>query len=108
MIQTVYYHDFYHAFQRIHPDNFSREGLQVLFDHLEQLEDDIGEETELDVIAFCCEYSEDPASYIADQYRIELDPDADEDDQKKAVVDYLQDQGVYIGETDETIIYRQF
>ena len=40
------------------PNNFSKAGLFALFDYLEQLEDDIGEETELDVIALCCEYAE--------------------------------------------------
>lgn len=38
--------------------NFSYEGLNALFDYLEQLEEDTGEEIELDVIALCCEYTE--------------------------------------------------
>ena len=39
-------------------DQFSYAGLKALFAHIEQLEDDIGEETELDVIALCCDYAE--------------------------------------------------
>ena len=39
-------------------NQFSRAGLSALYDYLEQLQDDIGEEIELDVIALCCEYSE--------------------------------------------------
>jgi hypothetical protein len=43
---------------KIRPDNFSRNGLQCLYDYLIELEDDIGEEIEFDVIALCCDFSE--------------------------------------------------
>lgn len=39
-------------------DNFTYEGLQALFNYLEQLEQDIEQEIELDVIALCCDYTE--------------------------------------------------
>jgi len=39
-------------------NNFSYEGLTALFEYIEELEDDIGEEIEFDMIALCCEYSE--------------------------------------------------
>ena len=39
-------------------NNFSRSALGHLFEYLEELETDTGEEIELDVIALCCEYSE--------------------------------------------------
>ena len=39
-------------------DQFTYAGKQALFDYLEQLEEETGQEIELDVIAFCCEYSE--------------------------------------------------
>ena len=58
MKQTINQYDFTEAFRKIRPDNFSYEGLIALYDYLESLESDIGEEFELDVIAFCCEYSE--------------------------------------------------
>ena len=38
--------------------NFSREGLDSLFDYFEQLEEDMGKEIDSDPIAICCEYSE--------------------------------------------------
>ena len=59
MKQTVNFNDFrdaFRAFDRM--ENFSYEGMQALFDYLEQLEEDTGEEIELDVIALCCDYSE--------------------------------------------------
>ena len=39
-------------------NNFSYEGLEALFDSLEEDEESTGEESELDVIALCCEYTE--------------------------------------------------
>ena len=38
--------------------NFSYEGLNSLFDYLEELEEDMGKEMEFDPVAICCEYSE--------------------------------------------------
>lgn len=44
---------------RVGPNkNFSYRGLDVLFEYLENLEQDLGEQIELDVIALCCDYSE--------------------------------------------------
>ena len=52
-------HQFREAFRLAgRMDQFSYEGLEVLFDYLDNLSDDIGEPIELDVIAFCCDYDE--------------------------------------------------
>ncbi len=59
MKQTVNEYDFIDAFKRMdREENFSYEGLSALFDFLEQLEEDTGEEMELDVIAICCDFCE--------------------------------------------------
>lgn len=58
MKTTVSLYDFREAFRGVRPDNFSYEGLEALFDFLEQLEEDTGQEMELDVIAICCDFSE--------------------------------------------------
>lgn len=39
-------------------DQFTHEGLGVLYDYLEGYEEDTGCGIELDVIALCCEYTE--------------------------------------------------
>jgi len=57
MKTTVSMDDFRTAFE-IRKDNFSYDGLFALYDYLERLEQDIGVEFELDVIAFCYEYAE--------------------------------------------------
>ena len=58
MKQTINEFDFKNEFKKIRPDNFSYEGLSVLYNHLIQYEEDIGLEEEFDPIAFCCEYTE--------------------------------------------------
>ena len=91
-------------------EQFTYEGLEQLFEHLEQLEADTGEELELDVIALCCDYSEDDYHAIADSYNIDLeDAEGDEADEIEIVVEYLLDMGVFIGTTeDNKILYQQF
>lgn len=108
MKTTVNLYEFRDAFRSIRPDNFSYEGLAVLFDYLEQLGEDIGEEIELDVIAICCDFSEDTWEGIAENYGLELDPEADDEDNEASVIDYLSNQGAYIGEAKGSIIYRDF
>lgn len=106
MKQTVNLYEFRDAFRSIRPDNFSYEGLEILFDYFEQLEDDIGEEIELDVIAICCEFSEDSPESIAVQYDIEA---GGADDPVDVVKTWLEDEGLYIGETSEnTFVYRSY
>jgi hypothetical protein len=59
MKTTVSVYDFRQAFQdHNRQDSFSYEGLGALYEWIEQLDDDCGTETELDVIALCCDFSE--------------------------------------------------
>jgi hypothetical protein len=68
MKDTVTFSTFTDAFRAVRPDNFSYDGLRVLYDYLTDLEEGCGTELELDVIAFCCEFSEEETSYHLDQY----------------------------------------
>jgi hypothetical protein len=59
MKQTINFYDFEQAFkQHGRIDSFSYQGLKALFSYLEELEEDTGEEFELDVIALCCDFTE--------------------------------------------------
>lgn len=89
-------------------DQFGYQALRVIFDYLEEYEDSTGEEIELDVIAICCDYASQHFEDIAEDYSIELDKDADEDDQKQQVLDYLNKHTIVLGETDCEIVYQQF
>lgn len=108
MKTTVNFSEFRDLFQQIRPDNFSYEGLKHLFSWLEQYEEDTGEELELDVIAICCDFSEDYFQNIADQYGFDLSKYETDEEKQEAVADYLSDQGVYVGESGECIIYQNF
>ena len=58
MKQTMNEFDFKNEFKKIRPDNFSYDGLTVLYDHLIQYEKNCDMELEFDPIAYCCEYTE--------------------------------------------------
>ena len=58
MKQSINEYDFRNAFIKLRPDNFTYEGLTALYNHLEDLEQDTGQEIELDVIALCVDFSE--------------------------------------------------
>jgi hypothetical protein len=54
---------------------FSRPALMVLFDHLEDLEDQSGTEIELDVVGLCCDFAEyDSALDAARAYGYQFTP----------------------------------
>jgi len=59
MKRTVNVYDFRQAFKDSgRNDHFTYEGLGALFEYLVSLEEDTGEEMELDVIGICCEFYE--------------------------------------------------
>ena len=89
-------------------DQFSYEALGLLFHYFEQYEEDTGESVELDVIAICCDFREDSFENIADQYGIELDLEMDEDYQKQQVIEHLEGEGAYVGDSINGIIYRNY
>jgi len=89
-------------------DNFSYEGLAALFDYLEDLEDSIGEEMELDVIALCCDFSEySDLDDVVSYYDIEFNLSDDDDERAQQVIDWLQDRTIVIG-FDGGIIIQDF
>lgn len=80
------------------------DGLRVLFDYLEESTDGT---YELDVIALCCEFSHDTAVEIASQYGLSGDHETGEDVDEYTVRQYLERQGVLIGETEYGFVYMQ-
>jgi hypothetical protein len=90
-------------------NNFSWAGLSVLFDYFEEYEESTGEEIELDVIAICCEYSEDYCNDIADNYSIDISDCIDEVTTVETVMAYLQDHTSVAGVTEDgAIVYAAF
>ncbi len=95
MKTTVGFFEFLQAFRAVRPENFDSEGLLILFDYLEELEQEIGEEIELDVIALCCAYRQGTIAEIAKEYGIEPD----------GVRDYLEEHASVVGETSTGFVY---
>lgn len=59
MKQSINEYQFTQAFVDMNrTENFTYDARKALFSHFESIEEDTGEEIELDVIAICCEYSE--------------------------------------------------
>ena len=88
-------------------EQFSYEALGLLFAHIEEYEADTGEETELDVIDICCNFSEDSDIAVADFYNIDIEGLGD-DEIQEAVEEYLQDNTQVCGRTDIGFVYQQF
>jgi hypothetical protein len=77
-------------------DQFSYEALNLLYEFLEE---NI-EGYELDVVALCCDYSEDTEQGIAKAYGLHEDED---------VTAYLEEHTYVVGVTGSgTILYAQF
>ena len=106
MKQTITKPDFFYAFRGT--DQFSYEGLGVLFDYLESYEEDTGEEVELDVIALRCEFNEATWQDIADDYRIDLDGATDEDEIAEIVEDYVAGNTALVGRVPGGCVYLAF
>jgi hypothetical protein len=60
MKQHISLYNFRGAFMAsdTYKNNFSYEALGALYDYLTELEDCIGEESDFDMVAICCDYSE--------------------------------------------------
>ena len=58
MKTTVSNHDFHRAFETTRPNSFTYQGLNALFEYLEEYEDGTAVDIELDVIALCCDFTE--------------------------------------------------
>jgi hypothetical protein len=107
MKQTIGLSQFTDAFMSIRPNNFTYDGLVLLFDWIEQQEQDTGMEQELDVIAICCDFEELTMEEIIRQYNIETDQ-IEDDEIDDHVMNYLNDETIVIGKTDDTIVFLSF
>lgn len=108
MKTTVSRYDFERAFADYNrKENFTYEGLGLLFDYFEELEASTGEEIELDVIALCCDYYESSTEEIILNYSIEVEG-LDDEEQLEAVRDYLNENTQLVGETADGFVYACF
>lgn len=113
MKQYVSRFDFQDAFLKseTYKNNFSYEGLNALFDYLEEYEEETGEEIDFDMVALACEYSEyESALDAVEQYNgaVEENKDFDEEDKENASLAWLRDQTQVIEVDGGGVIIQQF
>lgn len=107
MKQTVNFYDFCDAFHSHgRQDSFSYEGKRALFDWIEEIDEECGTETELDVIALDCYYSE-YASALDCIKDYDFTPEGDDEEKEESAAEWLREQTILIA-FDGGIIIQDF
>ena len=99
MKRTITQSDFIDAFRDYgREDQFSYEALCALFEFFDEYDECAGTETELDVIAICCDFYESDIDEVADNYGITED-----------IEEYLNENTLLVGVTDAgNYVYQAF
>lgn len=107
MIQTINVSDFRDAFRACgRADQFSYEGLGALFEYIEEVDPDF----DLDVIALCCDYSEETVEQIAENYGLEFSAieEGDTDGERDHVRAHLEENTSIVAETATGFLFVNF
>jgi hypothetical protein len=98
MIAQITKSEFIQEFQSIRPENFSYDGLSVLFEYFEEFEYDTGENVSFDPIAICCEFSEYDSPLEAAREYVSQDAWGAmiEDDANKSALNWMRNQTTVI------------
>ncbi len=110
MIQTVNEYEFRNAFHQMGRGNqFSYEGLNLIFEYLEELDPQM----ELDVIAICCDFEEAHYSDVIGRYDTEITENLSEDATEEEQIEYIENWLFYntnvLGKLDDgTFVFQQF
>lgn len=104
MYQSVNFYQFAESFRSMRPENFSYDGLRILFDYLEDYEDQTGETIELDVIALCCDYVEYSWGDVVREYSIRVE----DDDMQETVLAFLERNTSVCGHDDDIVVFLSF
>ena len=76
MYTRISKYDFMEEFRNMDRyEQFGYDALSALFDYFEDVEKDTGVETELDVIAICCDYTASTLKEVRDEYALDEDTD---------------------------------
>ena len=83
------------------------EGTEALVAWLEDLEDDTGEEMELDPAALRCQFSLYTTNEAAENWDINTSG-VDADDRDEAIIDYLNEHTIVISVNENNLIVAEF
>jgi hypothetical protein len=93
-------HQFRNGFTGDRKDQFTYEGLGILWNYLEQAEADLEIEFEYDVVSFCCEYREASLDDLNNDYGQEFTT-------LNEAAEWLFEVTRYCGKTDKTLVFCQ-
>lgn len=71
MKKTIDFYEFRNSFEQLRPNNFSYEGINVLWEYFQEYEESTGTEIELDVIGICCDYTEGHIDDVLKDYGLD-------------------------------------
>ena len=101
MKTTVNFSDFVDGFTKLdRKDQFSHDGLKLIFDYLESLEED-GEEIEFDPIGICSEFTETTVPEFNSDYGTKFSS-------IEEIEEYLGKHTSVIGRTKDTIVFENY
>lgn len=89
-------------------EQFSYDAMRALYAYLEDMSDDIGQDVELDVVALCCEYTQESFDDVADNYSIDTSYAVDEDDRIELILQHLDENTSVIWHDGETVLFQVF
>jgi hypothetical protein len=108
MKMTLNKDEFRFHFDQVRPNNFSYEALGMLFDYLEECDENM----EFDPIAICCDFTEGNFQEVANELDDEIDLETvglNEQETAQKVADYLSEKTTVLGITsDHFIVYANF
>lgn len=106
LVKVLDKYDLQREFQTMGRDYFSLEGYQALLDLFEEY--DCGKNTDLDVIAICCEFTEDDPEGILEEYGIAECKNEDGEIDLDKLLDALSYHTIAILLDNGHILYQDF
>jgi len=92
-------------------NNFTYKQAERLIEYLEEMEEETGETIEFDSVAIRCDFNASTQEEILNDYSNLIDEEIEEMDKEeieKYIVDFLQENTIYIGYEDGAFIYQTF
>jgi len=111
MKQTLTKDMFRFQMNQIRPDNFSYEGQNALFDHLEECEACIASEMEFDPIAICCDFTQCSLREFKDAFTdVAITSDMTEEQKQETISEFIGMYGSWFAfvEDGKEIIFENF
>ena len=103
IVKRVTEHYFIQAFEDMGRENqFSTKALKAIYEYLDDLSEDIGEDIELDVIAICCEFSEITFAEV-----LEEQGEDDEDDALDEFERQLEEDHGWVVRLSDSFVYQE-